>query len=249
MGSSRDHTVVACPGLSAADLGRQAQEARDQELVRGVQAGDPAAFVELLRLYEPYHRQRVRTLIHRRRCRPDDEPDALNMAASALWQAALRFDPVQAGQEVHCTFSSYEWRVGRAALSNFVRGLQRAESHLDHSARAADAVANAAGGDHGGDPLREVLDGERRARVARAVAALPEELQEFVRLWCLEGLSECKLSARLGMSLKTRADAEETLAGAAGQTAGGIQGGIRRRRGPAERHASDRCTGSARLRP
>ena len=202
MGSSSNHTVVACPGLSAEDIGRQAREMRDQELVRGVQAGDPAAFQELLRLYEPHHRQRVRKLINRRWCQPDDEPDALNVAALALWRAALRFNPVQAGREVHCTFSSYEWRLGHAALSNFVRGLRRAESHLDRSARAADALEYAAGGGHGRDPLREMLDGERRARLAQAVAELSEEQQEFARLWCLEGLSECKLSARLGISLK-----------------------------------------------
>ena len=202
MGSSRNHAVVACPGLSAEDAGRRAREARDQDLVRRVQAGDQAAFEGLLRLYEPHHRRRVRKFINGRSRRRADEPDAMNVAASALWDAALRFDSVQAGREVHCTFSSFEWRVVHAALCNLVRGWKRAEKHLDRSAAAADVLVNGAGGRHGRNPLREILARERRALVARALAELSEQEQVFARLWGCERLSERKLAARLGISLK-----------------------------------------------
>lgn len=114
-----------------------------------------------------------------RRSGPDLADDVLADTLLVLWR---RLDDVPADAALPWCYG-----VARGCLAN----AQRAESRRDRLARRAAALADRAGDD---DPDPRVEE------VRRAVAGLPEQEQELIRLWAWEELTPAEIAVVLGVT-------------------------------------------------
>jgi RNA polymerase sigma-70 factor (ECF subfamily) len=119
-----------------------------------------------------------------------DAEDLVHDVFLEAWRRAAGYDPTRG--------SVRSWllvRVRSRALDRR-RALEVAQRHAGGALQAASAVAP-------NHPELELIGNVTRTRALEAIAALPENQREIVRLSCLEGLTSREIAARAGLPIGT----------------------------------------------
>lgn len=159
----------------------------DAELVAAWQAGDDAAFEELV----GRHQQRVFRLLMRMMGSRDEAEDVAQEAFISLYRHGKRF-------RSEARFSTFVYRVAANAALNRRRTLGRTRARLEKL-----AVRQAAGDDlpqQPRDPEDTTLGIELTKRVRNALDALSPSLRMPVILYDIEGLSYAEIASVLGVA-------------------------------------------------
>lgn len=178
---------VAPETTSSSDASRAAGELVDEELLRRIRRGDEAAFALLVNRHATrFHRIAWRVL-----GRSEDVEEILQEAFLRLW---TRPDLWQPGRGAR--FTTWFHRVVVNLALDRLRS-ERRRGELDRvQAAAAEVVASAASPEQAGAEAR------RDARIAAAVATLPERQQAAIRLMFQEGMTGSEAAQTMGLKLK-----------------------------------------------
>jgi RNA polymerase sigma-70 factor (ECF subfamily) len=165
----------------------------DAALMLRVKRGDRAAFAELVARYQ----QPVLSFIYRTLPDATEAEDLAQGTFVQVWKSAARYEP-------SAKFSTWLFTIARNLCLNEFRRRSR------HPADSLDAPAHAGTEEprgHGVEDKRQVaapdtlLRGELEAKVAEAVAALPENQRSALLLWQREEMAYEDIAAVLGCSL------------------------------------------------
>lgn len=166
-------------------MGRATPDA-DEQTVRALQAGDPAA---LTRLMERYGRW-VRSVAMAAVGDPDRVEDVCQQTWASVWEQAGQLrDPGR--------WKAWLFRLARNAAHDAGRGRMRQERRLEAAREAAARVQAPP------EPGEAAAADEVRQIVLRAVQGLPEHYREPLVLRYLEGLSYRQIAELLGMPVDT----------------------------------------------
>lgn len=160
-----------------------ADEVADDDLIERVGAGDRRAFSVLM----ARHVDRVYALAHRMTGSRSDAEDIVQEAFVRVWTKAATWRPGGA------RFSTWLYRV----VLNLCVDLRRRSRLRPEGLDAADAVA-----DPGPTAETSLAEAQRNARVAAAVAALPERQRAAVVLTYTGGLSNAEAAQLMRLSVK-----------------------------------------------
>jgi RNA polymerase sigma-70 factor, ECF subfamily len=156
----------------------------DAALVARLVAGDEDA---LRRLYDRLAR-RVRGIALRLLARPAEADDVVQETFVEVWRSADRYDPARG--------SLATW-VSTIAHRRAVDRLRRPATRPLGEEIGGALVASSS------SPQENVAEGEVRARVTRALSALPPEQREPIELMYYRGLSQSESAELLGVALGT----------------------------------------------
>jgi RNA polymerase sigma-70 factor (ECF subfamily) len=167
-----------------------AQDRDDLSLLRAAETGDAAAFDLLVARYEAPVFRFVRSLL-----RTDaDAEDALQQTFLAVWRTVSSGKARKTGE---ASVRSWLFAIAR---NNAYRGARRrAGEPAQHE--SVEQLGKEAGWGQQGDPEALAAALESRARLAAALAALPDEQREVVVLRDVEGLTGPETAAVLGIDL------------------------------------------------
>lgn len=157
----------------------------ERALLRRMAAGDELA---LAALYDRWA-SRVHGVAF---CILRDEDEAEDVVEETFWQAWR-------------SAASYDWRRASFATWLLMIARSRALDRARRGRRRAErlAAADPAGASTDGPGTPEAEDPVRHARLAAALAALPEEQREVVQLAFFGGLSHSEIATRLDRPLGT----------------------------------------------
>lgn len=164
-------------------------DARDQELLGRLSAGDEDAFRRLFRRYAPTAVALARRITRQ----PSLAEEVVQEAFLSLWQTSDRFDPRRG--------SVRAWLMAMVR-NRAVDAVRREEVHrrLTEGTGASDVVLI-------DDPTERVAEDmglpEERRAVRAAVEELPPEQRQVIDLMYFEGLSQSKIAERLSLPLGT----------------------------------------------
>lgn len=161
-------------------------EPTDIQLMLRVKHGDVEAFRALAERYREPLRRYFASLIAERSLADDCAQDTL----LRLWTARETYEPTG-------KFSAYVFQVGKRCWLN-----QR-KRFSQESLGAADVSLDAVAASPASEPENIALERLRRARIGRAVAALPEPYRTVFRLCHEEGLRYCEVAAKLNIPIGT----------------------------------------------
>lgn len=165
----------------------------DAALMLRVKRGDRAAFEELVAKYQ----QPVLNFVFRSLPDATEAEDLAQGVFVQVWKSAARYEPA-------AKFSTWLFTIARNLCLNEFRRRSR------HPAESLDAPAHADTDEpsgHSVEDKREVaapdtlLRGELEAKVAEAVAALPENQRTALMLWQRDELGYDDIAEVLGCSL------------------------------------------------
>lgn len=152
----------------------------ETEAIARLLAGDPKGFEFLVHRYlRPAFAVAYRLLGHR-----EDAEDVVQEAFLAALTNIGSFDPTR-------RFGPWLYRIV------WTRGLNLRKSR---SRRAAEPLKPERHASPGGGPAARAEQGEVRARVAEALAQLPERQRQVVQLFDLDGFSGAEIAAMLGLA-------------------------------------------------
>lgn len=171
-------------GGTAVDQTTAHSDAPERLIVRVALERDREAFGAIFRLFAP----KVRSFALRRGVNGAQAEEVVQEVMLAVWRRAETFDPARA--------NAATW-IYAIARNRMLDDLRRAGLPL----LGEDQMGEMAGE----EPAHEVrLDGERdAARLRRALAELPPEQSEVIKIAYYEGLSQRDLADRLGVPLGT----------------------------------------------
>ncbi len=163
----------------------------DAALVTRAQAGDGDAFGVLVRRYEARIYRLVRRIVG-----DDDAEDALQETFLSAWRALPRF----AG---HSTFSTWIYRIATNAALMRLRKRRPDVVSLDAPLDPAsdEPAPSRQLVDWGPTPDQALVDGETRAAMDEAIAALPPDQRAAFLLRDVEELGNAEAAAALELSL------------------------------------------------
>jgi RNA polymerase sigma-70 factor (ECF subfamily) len=156
----------------------------DAALVARLVAGDEDA---LRRLYDRLAR-RVRGIALRLLARPAEADDVVQETFVEVWRSADRYDPARGSLATWVSTIAH-----RRAVDRLRRPATRPLGEEIGSALVASSSS----------PQDNVAEGEVRARVTRALSALPPEQREPIELMYYRGLSQSESAELLGVALGT----------------------------------------------
>jgi RNA polymerase sigma-70 factor (ECF subfamily) len=161
----------------------------EAELLAGLRRHDPDACACLLKRYAP--------LVYARALRLTGDPDE---AEGVLQTTFIKVCAALPSFDGASSLSTWIYRIATNEGLMLLRK-RRPQVTLDEVAESLQPDALPAQHQSWGpDPLRAALDGELRAEIEQAVAALPEAMRLVVLLRDVEGLSTEEAAARLGIS-------------------------------------------------
>jgi RNA polymerase sigma factor (sigma-70 family) len=163
----------------AVPLADQPDRTEERELLLRVQAGDRAAFDQLVRRHLP----RARLLARRMLPDPDDADDLVQDAFLRALERINTFDASRA-------FEPWFTRV----LINLGRDLQRKQSVRRTEQHDPDRLAG------GTSPDREVERIELRGSLSQALQALPDRRRMILMLFEIDGHSAQEIAAMLNVT-------------------------------------------------
>jgi RNA polymerase sigma-70 factor (ECF subfamily) len=164
-------------------------------VVAGVWEGDAALAARLVegdedalrRLYDRLA-GRVRAIALRLLARPSEADDVVQETFVEVWRSADRYDPARGSLATWVSIIAHRRAVDR---------LRRpATRPLGEEISGSLATASSS-------PHENVADGQERARVTRALTALPPEQREPIELMYYRGLSQSEAAELLGVALGT----------------------------------------------
>jgi RNA polymerase sigma-70 factor, ECF subfamily len=162
----------------------------EQQLVRAAQAGDAAAFDQLVRRHQDHlYRLMVRACHH-----PQDAEEVASEAFLRAYERLRQF-------EGRSSFISW---LGRIATHLCFRRRERAELpavSLTELAHEEEGHPDRTPASDAPTPEQRALQDEMRRLIRRAIAELPEPDQTVLRLRDIEDLSTAEVSARTGLSV------------------------------------------------
>lgn len=165
-----------------------ADSLRDEDLVVQAQAGDEAAFAELVHRHE----HRVYTLALRMLRNPADAEDVLQETFISALNGLRRF-------RRDATFATWLYRIAyNATLMRLRKG--RGAASLDEVVEDEETAAPGPLTDWTRNPEVALLNKETREAMDAAVAALPETLRSVFLLRDVDGLSTEEAAAVLNIS-------------------------------------------------
>lgn len=181
---------AARPGLysgfrvTAVDPTEPQLDAPEHLIARVAADRDREAFGAIFRLFAP----KVRSFALRRGAAGAQAEEVVQEVMLAVWRRAETFDPTRAN------LATWIYAIAR---NRMLDDLRRASVPLLGEDEAGEEAAE--------EPDHEArLDGERdAARLRRALADLPPEQSEVIRIAYYEGLSQRDLADRLGLPLGT----------------------------------------------
>jgi RNA polymerase sigma-70 factor (ECF subfamily) len=156
----------------------------DAALVARLVDGDEDA---LRRLYDRLAR-RVRGIALRLLARPAEADDVVQETFVEVWRSADRYDPARGSLATWVSTIAH-----RRAVDRLRRPATRPLGEEIGGALAASSSS----------PQENVAEGEVRARVSRALSALPPEQREPIELMYYRGLSQSESAELLGVALGT----------------------------------------------
>lgn len=163
---------------------------RDEDLVIQAQAGDEAAFAELVHRHE----HRVYTLALRMLRNPADAEDALQDTFISALNGLKNF-------RREATFATWLYRIAYNATLMRLRKPPAAAS-LDEAMERDENAMPRELTDWSHDPEAALLNKETREAMDAAVAALPETLRSIFLLRDVDGLSTEEAAAVLNISIE-----------------------------------------------
>jgi RNA polymerase sigma-70 factor (ECF subfamily) len=191
--TSIEELALAAPGCAVAREVSLVEPLTDHSLMESARAGDEAAFAELVRRY----RNQITNYVFRL---TNDYESAVDLAQETflrVYRAAERYESSHA-------FSTYIYRIAtNLAISELRRRKrQRLVSLTGFFQPHGQAEEPAELDPADGRPLQDVtlVDGERRAAVARAIATLPEKYRVPLVLRDVEERTYEEIARILAMS-------------------------------------------------
>ncbi|MBX6323912.1 MAG: RNA polymerase sigma factor [Rhodospirillaceae bacterium] len=160
-----------------------AEEVSDDDLIERVAAGDRRAFSALM----SRHLDRAYSLAHRMTGSRSDAEDIVQEALARVWTKASSW------QRGGARFSTWLYRV----VLNLCVDLRRRSRLRPEGLDAAEEVV-----DPGPGAEASLAEAQRNARVAAAVAALPERQRAAVVLTYTTGLSNAEAAELMHLSVK-----------------------------------------------
>jgi RNA polymerase sigma-70 factor (ECF subfamily) len=169
------------PGDRAADAG-PAQQAADMAAVAG--ARDRDAFSRLFLHFAP----RIKAYMMRQGLPAQRAEDLAQETMILVWRKAGLFDPARAA------VATWVFAIARNARIDAARRETHPECPIEEAADVADAA----------DPADALADRERRGeRLREAIAGLPPEQAEVIRLSFFADKAHGAIAAELGLPLGT----------------------------------------------
>lgn len=166
----------------------------DRALVERAQKGDERAFASLFEKYAP----RVRRLVARHVGDADEVADVTQEA----FVRAFRALPAFKGES---QFFTWLYRIAVNTARNSLARLRRVRRHEALAPEGAGDDGGYAGADAADETTPEAVLASRQVAqaVARAVAALPEDMRTALLLREVDGLGYAQIAARLGIPIGT----------------------------------------------
>ena len=165
---------------------------QDELLIRRAQSGDERAFEQLLLT----HQKSVYNLCLRMVKNPDDALDLSQEAFLRAWRALDQY-------QFDAAFSTWLFRLTSNVCIDFLRK-QKRQQHMSLTVTDEDepgeefAVPDPAPG-----PEEQIIQNDRRAAVARAMASLPEDWRVVMQLRVVEQLSYEQIAGILDIKVGT----------------------------------------------
>jgi RNA polymerase sigma-70 factor (ECF subfamily) len=156
----------------------------DSTLVAEAQAGDDAAFSEIMRRWQ----RPVLNFVYRLLGNAADAEDVAQEVFARLYQHLADYRPSQ-------KFSTWLFALARHAAIDRLRWRQR------HPTESLDTVA--ALGERGPSPSESAAHTELGDQIAAAIAALPEEQRSAIVLSEYHGLPDAEIAAIMNCSRKS----------------------------------------------
>ena len=153
-------------------------------VLRVAAGGDRAAFAALFGHFAP----RVKAYLLRLGTDAATAEDLMQDVMVTVWRRAVTYDPAQAG------VGTWIFTIARNKRIDALRRERRPELDPSDPAFAPDPPL---------EPERAAAQGQWEARIGAALAALPREQSEMLRLAYFEDLSHGEIARRLGLPLGT----------------------------------------------
>lgn len=163
---------------------RQGAASLNDKLIAIAQRQDRSAFAELYTHFAP----RIKAFMLKRGCDSATAEEIAQMTLVAVWQKAQLFQPEKASA------STWIFTIARNLHIDLVRKAKRPEPDPN------DPFFVPSGDKQADDSIAEAQDA---ARVRAAIATLPPDQQEVLRLSFYEDMSHGQISSALGLPLGT----------------------------------------------
>ncbi len=170
--------------MSGADTGRDATETLNDLLVAVAEERDRRAFRALFRHFAP----RIKAFVLSQRTDPALAEEIVQETMLNVWRKAAQFEPARASA------STWVFTIARNMRIDMLRKARRPEPDLNDPATVPEP-----------EPLahERIAHAEEAGRLRDAVARLPGEQQEVLRLVFQEDITHAEAAARLGLPLGT----------------------------------------------
>ena len=176
--SPQDPKPLALPSV------RQGNASLNENLIAVAEKQDRAAFADLYAYFAP----RIKAFMLKRGCDVTTAEEVAQMTLVAVWQKASQFQPDKASA------GTWIFTIARNLHIDLIRKAKRPEPD------PSDPFFVPAGEKQADEGIAEAQDA---ARVRAAIATLPSEQQEVLRLSFYEDLSHGEISSALGLPLGT----------------------------------------------
>jgi len=173
-----DHLPMPPPVPAGARQDARVGVSADQQLVRDAQAGDEAAFEELVRR----HARRLHTFVRRLGGSRQEAEEISQETFLRAWRSISRFDG-------DASFSTWLFRIGL----NEARRRHKRELRFTNQVRLEEQLVEAR--ETGPGPALVAQHRDLKAALERAIAELGPELREALVLRDVEGLSTAEAAA------------------------------------------------------
>lgn len=164
---------------------QQAAETHPNDLLRAVaEKRDRAAFIALFNYFAP----RLKTYLMKQGASPQNAEELVQETMLTVWRRAKTFDPAQAAA------STWIFTIARNRRIDALRKRARPEPDMNDPALAPDSTPSAT----------DMIAQEQRADMLKdALATLPPEQKEVLKLSYFEDLSQSEIAEKTGLPLGT----------------------------------------------
>jgi RNA polymerase sigma-70 factor, ECF subfamily len=168
-------------------------DAVNRELIERARGGDQAALGELLEKYRRYLWGLADKLLDDRAAARIDASDIVQQTCLSVHKQITEFDGHDDAQ-----FAAWLRQIHERNIRNAARNLLHAGKRaIDREKRVSDAEAYAA---RQTSASQHAVRSEESARLARAIAQLPQDEQEALRRRYLDGESMVEIAAGMGLT-------------------------------------------------